>query len=121
MLLSTNLRPSIISIFPEFESPIYLRNPETKKFWFQASNICNVLGFVNIQSALGLHCDEDEKYQQIWHGRATWFISESGCYGLAMGAKNDVAQKFKRWVKHEILPFSTEVSELVNKIHSTWN
>jgi len=101
---SEKILPAIVDLFPGFESRTYFQDATTNEFWFHASNVCSVLGFVNVQSALALHCDEDEKLQEIWNGRATWFVSEAGCYGLAMGAKNDVAKKFKRWLKHSVLP-----------------
>lgn len=96
--------PDIIELFPGFEDRSYFQNPETGEFWFHATNVCKVLGFSNPTSALSLHCDDDEKLMEICNGKATWFVSEAGCYGLAMGAKNDVAKAFKRWLKHKVLP-----------------
>jgi prophage antirepressor-like protein len=96
--------PDIIELFPGFEDRSYFQNPETGEFWFHATNVCKVLGFSNPTSALALHCDDDEKLMEVVAGRQTWFVSEAGCYGLAMGAKNDVAKEFKRWLKHKVLP-----------------
>lgn len=103
-MLETSNLPEIISIFPGVINRVYFQNPETKEFWFHATSVCETLGFSNVTSALTLHCDNDEKFQEIWNGKATWFVSEAGCYGLAMGAKNEVSKKFKRWLKHEVLP-----------------
>lgn len=91
-------------LFPEILSKQYFQNPETKEFWFHATGACNSLGYKNVSSALALHCDDDEKLMEIVDGKATWFVSEAGFYGLAMGAKTDKAKKFKRWMKHDILP-----------------
>ena len=95
--------PENIKLFPGLTERVFFQNPETKEFWFHATSVCETLGFKNVTSALGLHCDDDEKFQEIWNGKATWFVSEAGCYGLAMGAKNEVAKKFKRWLKHDVL------------------
>lgn len=103
-MLETQTLPDVISFFPGLTDRVYFQNPETKEFWFHGSSVCKTLGFSNVTSAIALHCDEDEKLQEIWNGKATWFISEAGCYGLAMAAKNDIAKDFKRWLKHEVLP-----------------
>lgn len=103
-MLVTSLLPSNISLFPGIADRVYFQNPETKEFWFHATDVCKTLGYTNVTSAISLHCDDDEKLQEIWNGKATWFVSEAGCYGLAMGAKNDIAKKFKRWLKHDVLP-----------------
>jgi prophage antirepressor-like protein len=96
--------PEIITLFPGISDRVYFQNPETLEYWFQAANVCKVLGFSNPSSALSLHCEDDEKFREVHHGRDTWFVSEAGCYGLAMGAKNDVAKRFKQWLKREVLP-----------------
>lgn len=103
-MLETSNLPSTISMFPGLTDRVYYQDPDTKEFWFHATSVCKTLGYTNVTSALGLHCDEDEKFQEIWQGKATWFVSEAGCYGLAMGAKNETAKNFKRWLKHDVLP-----------------
>ncbi len=102
-MLETKELPDIISMFPGINSRVYFQNPETKEYWFHATDVCKVLGYTNVTSALGLHCDDDEKLQEIWQGKATWFVSEAGCYGLAFGSKVEIAKKFKRWLKHDVL------------------
>jgi len=95
--------PDVIQLFPGFTDKRYFQDIETLEFWFHATNVCKTLGFANPTSALALHCDEDERRIEIVNGKATWFVSEAGCYGLAMGAKNDIAKNFKRWLKHDVL------------------
>jgi prophage antirepressor-like protein len=95
--------PDVIQLFPGFKDKRYFQDIETLEFWFHATNVCKTLGFANPTSALALHCDEDERRIEIVNGKATWFVSEAGCYGLAMGAKNDIAKNFKRWLKHDVL------------------
>lgn len=102
--LDVNDLPKTISIFPGLEDKVYFQHPDTKEYWFQASGVCKVMGYSNVSSALNLHCEEDEKLMEIWNRKATWFVSEAGIYGLAMGAKTEIALKFKRWLKHEVLP-----------------
>jgi anti-repressor protein len=96
--------PEIIELFPGFEHRSYFQDSETGEFWFHAASVCKVLGFSNLTSALNLYCDDDEKLIEVVKGKASWFVSEAGCYGLAMGAKNDIAKSFKRWLKHTVLP-----------------
>ena len=127
-MLEPNELPSTMQLFPGLTERVYFQDPDTKEFWFHATSACDVLGYTNVTSALNLHCDEDEKFQEIWNGKATWFVSESGLYGLAMGAKNDVAKKFKRWLKHDLLPklrakgyyfLSATLSEQLEQKHHT--
>ena len=96
--------PDSIKMFPGITERIYFQNSETKEFWFHATSVCNVLGYKNVTTALALHCDDDEKFLKIWNGKAAWFVSEAGCYGLAMGGKNEIAKTFKRKLKHDIIP-----------------
>jgi prophage antirepressor-like protein len=95
---------TVITLFPEVAEKHYFQNAETKEYWFHATAVCKRLGYSNVTSALMLHTDEDERLREVFHGRDTWFVSESGVYGLAMGAKTEEAKEFKRWLKHEVLP-----------------
>jgi prophage antirepressor-like protein len=94
----------LLNLFPAIAEKQYFQNSETKEFWFHATAVCSELGFQNPGRTLDMYCDEDEKFQEIVNGRVVWFVSEAGCYGLAMAAKTDKAKVFKRWLKHEVLP-----------------
>jgi anti-repressor protein len=94
----------LLNIFPAIAEKQYFQNSETKEFWFHATAVCNELGFQNPGRTLDMYCDDDEKFQEIVNGRVVWFVSEAGCYGLAMAAKTEKAKQFKRWLKHDVLP-----------------
>jgi prophage antirepressor-like protein len=94
----------LIELFPGIAEKQYFQNPETKEFWFHATAVCRELEFENTSRSLMLHTDEDERFQEIFEGRTVWFISEAGCYGLALASKSEKAKKFKRWLKHDVLP-----------------
>lgn len=94
----------ILNIFPSIADKQYFQNSETKEFWFHATAVCNELGFKNPGRTLDMYCDDDEKFQEVLNGRVVWFVSEAGCYGLAMAAKTEASKKFKRWLKHDVLP-----------------
>jgi prophage antirepressor-like protein len=96
--------PELLNIFPGIADKQYFQNPDTKEFWFHATAVCKEMGFENTSRTLMMYCDDDEKFQEIYDGKATWFISEAGIYGLAMISKTEQAKKFKRWLKHEVLP-----------------
>ncbi len=94
----------LINLFPEIKEKHFFQDPITKEYWFHATGVCKALGFANVGRTIGNYCDDDEIYQEIHDGKSTWFISESGCYGLAFQSKKEGAKKFKRWLKHEVLP-----------------
>lgn len=95
---------SILVIFPEVSEKQYFQHPDTKEFWFHATGACKALGFENVGRTLMMYTDEDERFQEIVDGRATWFVSEAGFYGLAFASKKPEAKEFKRWLKHDVLP-----------------
>jgi prophage antirepressor-like protein len=113
-----------IDLFPGVGDKHYFQNPETKEYWFHATSVCKQMGFENTSRTLMLYCDEDERFQEIFEGKAVWFISEAGVYGLAMVSKTEKAKEFKRWLKHDVLPklrsegtytmSQTPLSELIN-------
>ena len=94
----------IMKLFPEISEKHYYQDPDTGEFWFHATGVCNALGFTNVGRSLVTYTDEDERFQDLHNGRSVWFVSEAGCYGLIMAAKTETAKKFKRWLKHDVLP-----------------
>lgn len=77
--------------------------------WFNANDVCCVLGYVNSHKALSDHVDRDDltkrdtidslgRIQQSNH------INESGMYSLIFGSTKESAKTFKRWVTKEVLP-----------------
>jgi prophage antirepressor-like protein len=81
---------------------------ETNEPWFHAGQVCKVLNLTNPTESLRIHTDEDERRKVdgkvLGKLQDTWYVSESGLYGLILAAKTDKAKSFKRWLKREVLP-----------------
>lgn len=86
--------------------------------YFVGKDVAEVLGYSNINKAVQMHVDEEDKkiltYKGIPElGKALWdgndfsnktLINESGLYALIFGSKLETAKHFKRWVTSEVLP-----------------
>ncbi|MEQ8829596.1 MAG: BRO family protein [Alphaproteobacteria bacterium] len=81
--------------------------------WFVAVDVCRVLEVGSTSNAVR-RLDDDEKatidtldtIQGIADCRASQIsiISEAGLYSLILTSRKPSAQRFKRWVTHEVLP-----------------
>ena len=80
--------------------------------WFVATDVCAVLGIVNVSDALR-KLDDDEKMTlgltdshsgSRGGAQSINVINEPGLYSLIMSSRKPEAKKFKRWVTHEVLP-----------------
>jgi prophage antirepressor-like protein len=75
--------------------------------WFVASDVCRVLELKNPRSSLAL-LDEDEKgvHSMDTPGgiQEVTIISEPGIYRLVFASRKPVAERFKRWLAHEVIP-----------------
>lgn len=90
----------------EFEThPIRVqRNGET---WFVAADVCDALGIEKHQNAVQ-RLDEDER-GTLTAGtpggpQQVAAISEAGVYRLIFTSRKPEAERFKRWLAHEVLP-----------------
>lgn len=86
--------------------------------YFVGKDVATILGYVNINKAIQMHVDEEDKkvldYRSFSHfGTTLWngndfsnktIVNESGLYSLILSSKLPNAKKFKRWVTSEILP-----------------
>ena len=75
--------------------------------WFVAKDVIQILGVGNITEALrGLR--EDERCSVVLNtpgGKQEMaMVSEPGLYRLVFRSRKPEAEKFKRWVTHEVLP-----------------
>jgi prophage antirepressor-like protein len=99
---------SVISF--EFDDQfIRVLRDENREPWFNANEICNVLGFANPHDAVARHVDEDdlgkrEVIDGIGRKQMANHVNESGLYALIFGSTKPEAKRFKRWVTHEVLP-----------------
>jgi prophage antirepressor-like protein len=75
--------------------------------WFVANDVCRALGLVNPRKAVGA-LDVDEKGVTIGDtlggAQEMTVISEAGTYRLVFTSRKPEAEKFKRWLAHEVLP-----------------
>lgn len=97
----------------EFESrPVrsLLRDEEP---WFVGRDVCDALGLTNSNKSIGrLDADERsvtlcESFEQGSAGggrQEVTIISEPGVYRLVFTSRTEAAQRFKRWLAHEVLP-----------------
>lgn len=77
------------------------------ELWFAGLDVCRVLGIKDHKQALE-RLDEDER------GRYTIptpggdqdmiVVSEAGVYRLVFTSRKPVAERFKRWLAHEVIP-----------------
>lgn len=77
--------------------------------WFNANEICNVLGFGNPWQAISTHVDGDdlqklEVIDALSRKQMANYVNESGLYTLIFGSTKPEAKRFKRWVTSEVLP-----------------
>lgn len=75
------------------------------KPWFVAVDVCRALELKNTTVALkSLAEDEKSKFNLGLSGGATNCVNESGLYRLIFASRKPEAEKFRRWVFHEVLP-----------------
>lgn len=75
--------------------------------WFVASDVCAVLGIVNVSDACSKLGQDENRSQRLSggrYGRPSLLISESGLYKLIMRSDKPEARKFQDWVTREVLP-----------------
>lgn len=89
-----------------------------EKPYFVGKDVAEILGYSNINKAIQMHVDEEDKkvldYKGFSHfGTTLWsgndfsnktIINESGLYSLILSSKLPNAKKFKHWVTGEVLP-----------------
>ncbi|MGR6465394.1 BRO-N domain-containing protein [Rhizobium sp. PAMB 3182] len=75
--------------------------------WFVANDICKCLSLANPRKAVG-DLDDDEKGVTISDtlgGRQEVnIVSEPGVYRLVFRSRKPEAERFKRWLAHEVIP-----------------
>lgn len=88
--------------------------------WFVGKDVAEKLGYANINKAVAMHIDEEDKKvldfkgfsqngntSKLWSGNDfsnKIVVNESGLYSLIFGSKLDSAKRFKHWVTSEVLP-----------------
>lgn len=80
--------------------------PEKTRYWFRATEICDLLFTKgNTQRYVTLHC-KDWQYRefQVGKGRPALYVCESGVYRLILRSKSQFALEFQDWLTEEVLP-----------------
>lgn len=82
-------------------------NDEHGEPWFVASDIAKTLGYGDA-THMTRRLDDDEKglrqVETLGGVQQMTVITEAGLYAAILGSKVEGAQRFKRWVTHEVLP-----------------
>jgi prophage antirepressor-like protein len=76
--------------------------------WFVGVDVCRILGLANSNHALA-RLDEDERSTIVIDdgaqgGPARITVSEAGVYRLIFTSRKEAAERFKRWLAHDVLP-----------------
>ncbi|MCI5040020.1 MAG: Bro-N domain-containing protein [Donghicola eburneus] len=78
-----------------------------QEIWFVGADICRTLGISNPRSSLAL-LDEDERgvytMDTLGGQQDMTIVSEAGVYRLVFRSRKPVAERFKRWLAHEVIP-----------------
>lgn len=86
--------------------------------WFVGKDVAEILGYSNINKAIQMHVDEEDKkvldFKGFSHfGNTLWgendfsnktVINESGLYSLILSSKLPKAKEFKHWVTADVIP-----------------
>ena len=76
--------------------------------WWVARDVCDVLGISDARKSVRL-LDEDERntipvIDALGRTQPTFVVNEPGLYTLVIRSRKPEAQRFKRWVTHDVLP-----------------
>lgn len=75
--------------------------------WFVASDVCAILDIKNTSDALKRLCDDEKGIVSTdTHGgpQHVSAVNESGLYTLIFSSRKASAERFRKWVTHEVLP-----------------
>ncbi len=85
--------------------------------WLVGADVAKILGYKRPTKAIVDHVDIDDRWKvskqtQSQIGielgqRGGWLINEYGVHDLIIASEMPEANKFKRWVTHEVLPSRT--------------
>ena len=96
-----------LSVFDFEGSTVRVITDESGEPWFVASDLAKILGY-RMASDMTRRLDDDEKGTRSVRTpsgvQQMTIITEAGLYVAILGSKVEGAQRFKRWVTHEVLP-----------------
>jgi len=94
------------------EHEIHITKDDDGEVWFVAKDVCDALTISNATRAVS-RLDDDEKGVTTMkarsgavkgHLREVNIINEAGIYRLIFTSRKDAAERFKRWLAHDVLP-----------------
>ncbi|MDR2567494.1 MAG: Bro-N domain-containing protein [Bifidobacteriaceae bacterium] len=82
---------------------------ESGESWFNANDVCEILGYANPSKTLPDHVDGDdltkrEVIDTLGRTQQANHVNESGLYSLILGSSKPEAKRLKKWVTSEVLP-----------------
>jgi hypothetical protein len=97
-----------LQIFAFEEHPVRTVSGWDGEPWFVGPDVCRALTIGNLRDALS-RLDDDEKdgvgiADAIGRLQQTTIISEPGLYRLIFTSRVEAAERFKRWLAHDVLP-----------------
>lgn len=96
-----------LSVFDFEGNAVRVITDESGEPWFVASDLAKILGY-RMASDMTRRLDDDEKGTRSVRTpsgvQQMTIITEAGLYVAILGSKVEGAQRFKRWVTHEVLP-----------------
>ncbi len=95
-----------------FEGEYLVRTVERgdDELWFVGLDVCRVLGIKDHKQALERLDDDERGWCTVPpqpgedQARGMIVISEPGIYRLVFASRKPVAERFKRWLAHEVIP-----------------
>ena len=116
---TTNLVP-----FQFEDHLVRIQTDEQGNPWFNANDVCGVLGYANPRKAIDDHVDPEDvtKRDTLTAGGTQQqnHLNESGVYALIFGSTLPTAKRFKRWVTAEVLPSIRKTGiYAIDQAHST--
>jgi prophage antirepressor-like protein len=97
---------------------------EKGDIWFVAADVCSVLEHSDVSKAVS-RLDDDEKLLRTMfasgQNRELLCVNEPGLYGLILTSRKKEAKKFKRWLKHEVLPSIRKTGSYQQPRHARFN
>ena len=91
-----------------FQSQAIRTTVENGELWFNAKDVCDILGYTNSRKAIADHCKEKgvtNRYTPTSSGNQEMvYINEPNLYRLIIKSRKPEAEAFEAWVMEEVLP-----------------
>lgn len=99
---------NIVPVEFNFQSTAIRTTAIGDDIWFCASDVCDVLGYLNPSDIIKKHCKQkgvSKRYTLTDGGnQELTYINEPNLYRLVMRSRKPEAERFEEWVMEEVLP-----------------